>query len=107
MKKKKEVTFDQLNQWQLMSLRFRRHKLAVGAFFVLIFLYLCAAFAEFIAPQDVSRRNLEYSYCPPHRVGFSFEKGGLYAKGLQQVVDQATLQKSYKSAPERDVPLGW
>jgi len=107
MRKRKSVTFDKLNQWQLMSLRFRRHKLAVGAFFILIFLYFCAAFSEFVAPQDVSIRNLEYAYCPPHRIGFSLEKGGLYAKGLKQVVDPATLQKSYQLAPERDAPLGW
>ena len=90
-----------------MSLRFRRHKLAVGALFVLLFLYLCAAFSEVIAPQDVSRRNLDYAYCPPHRIGFSFGKGGLYAKGLRQVVNQETLGKSYEPDPGRDVPLGW
>lgn len=104
--KKKAVTFDQLNQWQLMALRFRRHKLAVGAFFLLVFLYLCAAFSEFVAPQSTSRRNLEFAYCPPHRVGFSFAKG-LYAKGIKQVVDLETLRKEYRPAPERDVPLGW
>jgi peptide/nickel transport system permease protein len=107
VKKRKEITFDQLNQWQLMSLRFRRHKLAVGAFFILIFLYLCAAITEFVAPQDTARRNLEYAYCPPHRMGFSMEKGGLYAKGYKQIVNRETLQKSYVLSEERDVPLGW
>jgi peptide/nickel transport system permease protein len=107
MRKRKSVTFDKLNQWQLMALRFRRHKLAVGAFFVLVFLYMCAAFSEFIAPQDVSERNLKYAYCPPHQIRFSLDKGGLYAKGLRQVVDQETLQKFYEHDPERDVPLGW
>lgn len=103
---KRTLTFDQLNQWQLMALRFRRHKLAVVGFFVLLGLYLAAILAEFVAPQDKSKRNLDYVYCPPQQIAFSFDKG-LYAKGLRQTTDPVTLRKEYRSAPERDVPLGF
>jgi len=103
---KKTVPFDKLNQWQLMSLKFRRHKLAVGGFFILAVLYLCAIFAEFVSPADPTRRNLEYAYAPPHRIAFSLEKG-LHAKGLRQVIHPETLAKVYEPAPERDAPLGW
>lgn len=99
-------TFDQLNQWQLMALRFRRHRLAVVGFFVLLGLYLVAIFAEFVAPYDKSRRNLDYVYCPPQQIAFSFDKG-LYAKGLRQTTDPITLRKEYRRAPERDAPLGF
>jgi len=104
---RKSVTFDKLNQWQLMALRFRRHKLAVGAFFILAFLYFCAIFAEVMAPQDVARRNLDFAYCPPHRIAFSLEEGGLYAKGYRQVVDPETLRKTYQLDPDLNVPLGF
>jgi peptide/nickel transport system permease protein len=100
----KELTFEQLNQWQLMALRFRKHKLAVGAFFILVVLYITAIFAEFFAPQDKARRNLEFSYCPPQAVSFSFSNG-LYVKGLRQEVDVETLRKAYKLDPMRDAPL--
>lgn len=104
MNSRKVLTFDQLNQWQLMALRFRKHKLAVAAFFILITLYLCAMFAGFVAPQDKSRRNLAYAYCPPHQVAFSTDLG-LYAKGLQQYVDRETLRKGYRPDATRNAPL--
>ena len=56
-RRRKTLTFDQLNQWQLMALRYRKHKLAVAAFFILLALYLAALLAEFVAPQDKGRRN--------------------------------------------------
>jgi len=102
---KRELTFDQLNQWQLMSLRFRKHKLAVAAFFILAALYLAAVFAEFVAPQDKTSRNLEYAYCPPHKIAFSFSQG-LYVKGMRQYTDPVTLRKGYRFDPKRDVQLG-
>ena len=101
----KTLTFDQLNQWQLMSLRFRRHKLAVAAFFILLALYLAALFAEFVAPQEKTRRNLAYAYCPPQRVAFSFDQG-LHVKGLRQYTDPVTLRKGYTADPQRNAPLG-
>jgi peptide/nickel transport system permease protein len=101
----KTLTFDQLNQWQLMALRFRKHKLAVVGLFVLLGLYLVAVFAEFVAPQDRSKRNLDYIYCPPQQIAFSFDKG-VYVKGLQQSTDPVTLRKEYRRAPELDASLG-
>ena len=101
----KTLTFDQLNQWQLMALRYRRHKLAVAALFILAALYLAAFLAEFVAPQNKVRRNLAYAYCPPHRVAFSFDRG-LYVRGLRQYTDPVTLRKGYRDDPRRHAPLG-
>lgn len=103
---KKAVTFDRLNQWQLMALRFRKHKLAVIGFFILAMLYVCAIFSEFVSTSNPSRRNLEYAYAPPHRIGFSFDQG-LHVKGIRQVINPETLGKVYERAPDRDAPLGW
>lgn len=103
---KKALTFDQLNQWQLMALRYRRHKLAVGAFFILLALYLTAVLAEFVAPQAKMRRNLDYAYCPPQRIAFSFDQG-LHVKGVRQYTDPVTLRKGYRPDPKRDAPLGF
>ncbi len=102
---KRELTFDQLNQWQLMSLRYRKHRLAVAALFILAALYFGALAAECVAPQDKGRRNLSYAYCPPHRVAFSLEDG-LHVKGLVQYTDPVTLRKGYRQAPRLNAPLG-
>ena len=42
-------------QWELVALRFRRHKLAVLSAYLLGVLYLIAVFAEFVAPQAPDR----------------------------------------------------
>lgn len=101
---KKALSFDQLNQWQLMSIRFRKHKLAVAAFFILLVLYLVAIFSEFVAPQAKNKRDLDYAYCPPHSISFSLDKG-LYARGVKQVIDQETLRKGYVYDTRFDVPI--
>ena len=64
------------SQWQLVRWRFVRHKLAVISLIVLCLFYLVAIFAEFVAPQDKTKRNLDYIYCPPQQIAFAmtFEK---------------------------------
>jgi peptide/nickel transport system permease protein len=102
--KTRDLAFDTLSQWQLVRLRFCKHKLAVTAFFVLGVLYTVALFAGFFAPQSPWTRNLDYSYCPPHRIAFSVRRG-LYVKGIRQHTDPILMRKSYVDDPERNVPL--
>ena len=100
------LTYDMLSQRQLMGLKFRKHKLAVAAAFLLTGLYLMAACSAFFAPYGKYEQNLAFVYCPPHRLGFSFEKG-LYAKGMKRAIDPVSLQSYYLEAPENDAPLGF
>ncbi|MBO5763348.1 MAG: ABC transporter permease [Lentisphaeria bacterium] len=95
-----------LNQRQLMALKFKKHKLAVASAYMLVVLYTIAFSAPFFAPYEKYSRNLDYSYCPPHRIGVSLDKG-LYAKGLQKHIDPYTLRSYYLDAPENDAPLGF
>jgi peptide/nickel transport system permease protein len=69
-------------------------------------LYACALFSEFVSTASPTRRNLEYAYAPPHRIGFSFGQG-LHVKGIRQVIHPETLGKVYEADPRRDAPLGW
>ena len=57
-------------QWQLMSLRFRRHRLAVWSGFLVLAFYLVALFCEFLAPYTLTARDIEYLYAPPQPVRF-------------------------------------
>ena len=100
------LTYDMLNQRQLTLLKFRKHKLAVAAGFLLAGLYVLAIFSPVFAPYRKYERNVDYIYCPPQKLGFNWEKG-LYARGLKRVVDPVTLNSRYVDAPENDAPLGF
>jgi len=96
-----------LSQRQLIWLRFRKHKLALASLFVVLFLYLIAAFAGFFAPQSVSRKDLDYANCPPMPVRFSLEHGGFYAPLLTQKTDEVTLRKYYVQDGDKVLKLGF
>ncbi len=83
-----------LSQWQLISRRFQRHRLAVAACFALFILYGLAVFAEPIAPYGPHERHLDYAYAPPQSVHLDLEHG-LYTHPLQRYVDPITFRKSY------------
>ena len=93
-----------LSQWQLIRIRFQRHKLALLALHVLIVLYLAAVFAEFFAPYTVRRRDLAHAYCPPQRVRWTAPRG-LHVYAATKHVDPVTLQRSYVEDPGHVIPL--
>jgi peptide/nickel transport system permease protein len=83
-----------LSQWQLIWMNFRKHKLAHGAMYVLILLYLMAVFADVIAPYDSGRFDLHHLYCPPQVPKFDFAHG-LYVHPLVQQKDPVTFRRFY------------
>ena len=94
------------SQWQLIRRRFARHRLAVGALYVLVVLYLLAAFVEFFAPYTRTWRDLDHIYCPPQRVRFSVS-AGLHVRAMERHVDEVTLRENYVERPQAVVPLGF
>lgn len=96
-----------LSQRQLIWLRFRRHKLALVSLFVVLFMYVIAAFAGFFAPQDVSHKDLNYANCPPMPVNFSLDHGGFYTPLLKQEIDEITLRKYYVQDGDKVLKLGF
>lgn len=96
----------QLSQWQLIRLRFAKHKLAVISMYVLQVMYGLAILAEFIAPYGPNTRHLDYMYCPPQVVHFSFADG-FYVNAQQQIIDPITFRKSYKTRDDVRIPLGF
>ncbi len=95
-----------LSQWQLINRRFRKHRLAVTAMFLLIVLYALAVFAEFFAPYPSRWKDLKYAYCPPQPPGFSVADG-LHVEALRQHVDPITFQKTYVEEKDVVIPLGF
>lgn len=57
--------------------RFRRHRLAMIALFVLIVMYVGAIFSMFLAPYSETRSNRQKYYHPPTKIHFLDENGKL------------------------------
>lgn len=53
---------------QLIWWKFRRHKLALISFYVLVALYALIPFVEFFAPYPLAKRNGDYLYAPPQGI---------------------------------------
>lgn len=83
-----------LSQWQLIRLRFARHKPAVVSMYLLGFLYFVAFFAEFFAPYPSGWRDTERIYAPPQVLRFDFAHG-LHVDALAREIDPVTLKNSY------------
>lgn len=75
----KEADQQDLSRGRLIWLRFRRHAMARIALYVLIFLYLIAIFADFIAPYQVDTRFRGLQNAPPSPIHFTDENGHLVA----------------------------
>lgn len=95
-----------LSQWELIRLRFVRHKLALLSLHVLIVLYTVALFAEFLAPSTPNARDYAYQWCPPQMPAFSLEKGW-HVSGRVNKTHPVTLETYYLEQPEVTVPLGF
>ena len=98
-------------QWQLIWGRFRRHRLAVFSGIVLILLYLSAAFAEFIAPNDPHAFNARFTFAPPQGINLfdRNEAGRLtfrpHVNGYTVKVDPVALRRTFVIDPEEKIPL--
>ncbi len=57
------------SQWQLIWWKFKRHRLAMVAMFVLLTLYFIAIFCEFVSPNDPYQRS-SFIYAPPQKIHF-------------------------------------
>lgn len=63
-------TLAEAGQWRLMWRRFRRHKLAFASLWMLLGLYLLAAFAGFVSPYGPDSRNVRYLWGAPQGLHF-------------------------------------
>jgi peptide/nickel transport system permease protein len=85
------------SQWQMMWMRFRRHKLAVLSGAILALAYLSILMVEFLAPYALDRRQTEFIYAPPQSVHL-FHDGrlvGPFVYPLTYRLDMETLKRDY------------
>lgn len=88
-----------LSQWQLIRLRFSRHRLAVISLALLGVLYLLAILAEFVAPYTQGWGDTDYIYSPPQPPKWSWQEG-LHVERLQRNIDPITLKSYYTRTGE-------
>jgi peptide/nickel transport system permease protein len=60
------LTIQARSQWGYVWRRFLRHRLAMGSSIVLLIVFLCAIFADQVAPYAYDEIDLEALYTPPH-----------------------------------------
>lgn len=94
---------------RLMWLRFKRNRLAVIGGIFLIFMYLSAIFAGFIAPNDPAMVYSKYVSMQPQGLHFFDAEGTFhpipFAYGIKSAVDPATFRKTFEVIPEEKYPL--
>jgi peptide/nickel transport system permease protein len=100
-----QLSHDTTGQWRLIWLKFRRHRMAVVGGVVVLFFYLVAALAEFIAPLAPDENLRRYASAPPQAVHFldRGEDGGLmwrpHVLGFTSKIDTKTRTRSHVIDP--------
>ena len=99
------------NQWQLIWWKFRKHRLAMIAGLVTIFLYVLALFAEFFAPYSAGTYSAAHTFIPPQRIKFIQEtEAGIrffpHVNGFKVQVDQESFKRTYVLDETLVYPVG-
>jgi len=94
-------------QWRLFWLKFKKHRIALVSLFVILFMYLVAAFADFIAPSDPNANNARYTYAPPQ--GISLFIDGSFAphvNGLKMTLNTESMRREFAEDPAKQLRVG-
>jgi peptide/nickel transport system permease protein len=95
------------SQWQLMWIKFKRHKLAVWSGAFLITIYTIAMICEVFAPYSSQTRNTEFVRAPPQTIQL-FHEGrfvGPFVYGYEQKLDVDTLRRNYVADTSKIQPI--
>jgi peptide/nickel transport system permease protein len=95
------------SQWRLMWWKFRRHKLAMVGGGVVLFYYLTALSANFVAPSHFTTYNAEYVNAPPQRIRL-FRDGAFapYVNGYRFERDPQSFKKTWFLDESVVIPIG-
>lgn len=99
------------SQMALMWRRFRQHQLAVVSLWIVVFFYLVAALAEFLAPTDPAAYSARYTYAPPQGLHFFAQdaEGGWFfqphVNGYISEVDRKAMRRTFVLDPDSVIPV--
>jgi len=99
------------NQWQLIWWKFRKHRLAMIAGGVTIFLYVVALFAEIFAPYSAGAYSAAHTFIPPQRLKLiqQTDAGARFyphVNGFQVKVDPESYKRTYVLDESIAYPVG-
>jgi hypothetical protein len=103
-----ESSIQLLTHGQLVLLRFKKNKLALIGFWVLIVLYLLALLAEFVSPYDPHHRFQGYVHIPPSKIHFRDGEGRWQAPFVYDVdrkADPTTFTRKYLENTGKRTPI--
>ncbi|MBN1537397.1 MAG: ABC transporter permease [Anaerolineales bacterium] len=84
-------SFYTATQFQLMWLKFRRHKLAIIGMFVLALFLIAMLFAEFLAPYGSQSRDADYLFGKPQSIHFFDDDGNFRGMFVYSVISQFNI----------------
>lgn len=96
------------SQWQLMWLKFIKHKLAIAGSLVVGLLYLISLFHGFLAPYDAVERT-DYIHFKPQRVHFVHNGRfiGPFVYGITSQIDSVKFDRIYIEDQEVLLPINF
>lgn len=102
-------TYNVASQWQLMWWKFKKHKLAMVAGPVLIFLYMVAIFADFLSPTVPLKRFMNHKNAPPSKIHFIDEKTGFslrpFVYDMKMSIDKKTFKRTFAEDKTKKYPI--
>ncbi|MBD3625472.1 MAG: ABC transporter permease subunit, partial [Rhodobacteraceae bacterium] len=101
-----------LGPWALVWRKFRRHRLAMVSAVVVIFIYLVAIFAEFLAPFPTDQTSVRHTFAPPQPLAlFVTDEDGTrfqpHVKGLKMEIDREAMRRSFAVDEQNIIPVGF
>ena len=93
-------------QWRLFWLKFKKHKIALLSLVVILFMYLVAAFADFIAPLDPNATNARFTYAPPQSLSL-FRDGSFepHVNQLKMTLNTESMRREFTPDPAKPLSV--
>jgi peptide/nickel transport system permease protein len=94
------------SQWQLMWIKFTKHKLAITGSVIVVVLYLIAILHGFLAPYNPVERT-EYIYFKPQKLHFRHNGQWVrpFVYGITSQVDRENFTRTYVDDPDVRYPV--
>jgi peptide/nickel transport system permease protein len=95
-------------QWRLFWLKFKKHKIALLSLVVIVFMYLIAAFADFIAPLDPNAANSRFTYAPPQSLSL-FQDGSFqpHVNQLKMTLNTESMRREFTPDPTKPLSVSF
>jgi peptide/nickel transport system permease protein len=108
-KESRDEQYFQASQWQLIWWKFRKHRMAMIGGTVIILLYTCVIFCEFISPYTTTTRFRTYLYASPQKLHFVRPGQGFrlrpFLYELQRQTDPETSRRYFIEDPTKTLDV--